>query len=188
MFCCWDSLFCYTSPKIVNTFVLSGFIQTTKSVLCALNSISNLFSSFGLTYRLHWECPLYICFRDQLVSYVAFIHRIHVYTQNNCGCPEFCSFVLQTRKKKCFILGIQLYCPANVVALLPKARKLRNLPSASLYYKFWLTTKIWLLLFILHRLCILLRVFIVLQESLLLVSASSALKAEHPARSLSAKN
>jgi len=99
VFCCWDSLFCYTSPKIVNTFVLSGFIQTTKSVLCALNSISNLFSSFGLTYRLHWECPLYICFRDQLVSYVAFIHRIRVYTQNNCGCPEFCSFVLQTRKK-----------------------------------------------------------------------------------------
>ena len=123
MFCCWDSLFCYTSPKIVNTFVLSGFIQTTQSVLRALNSISNLFSSFGLTYRLHWECPLYICFRDQLVSYVAFIHRIHVYTQNNCGCPEFCSFVLQTRKKS--VLYWEYSCTA-LQMWLPFYLKLEN--------------------------------------------------------------
>ena len=64
--------------------------------------------------------PLYIEF--------VFIHKIIVAVLSSV-----LLFFRPEKKKKCFTLGIQLYCPANAVALQAKARKLRNLPSASLY-------------------------------------------------------
>ena len=64
------------------------------------------------------------CFRNKPVNYVEFIHRIRVYTQNSCGCPEFCFLAVKARKIS-FPSGIYS-CPALQMQLLFKI-KLENL-------------------------------------------------------------
>lgn len=77
--CCRDSWFCYISPECWCFCFIGLHSDYSLSCLCWIAFFS-LFSSFGLNYKLLWECPVYACLRNQPVNNIEYRHGISLYT------------------------------------------------------------------------------------------------------------